>query len=94
MGNMAYKARHKVLGLCRSCSEKAAIGDFCAIHYYSNLQSNRTFYDRNFTRRNDLKQQRRVKYKNEGRCTDCGIKLLEDEGVRCINCKSNAVRRV
>ena len=94
MGDKAYTDSHKALGLCIKCSAKATIRGFCATHYYSQLQSDRHYHDRNFIERNKVKAQRKASYKEKGRCTDCGIKLLEDEGVRCVNCKSGAERRI
>ncbi len=50
---LAYQRRHRELGLCRSCSEKAFKWGFCRKHYTIGLERH---YDRAASRRISLQQ--------------------------------------
>ena len=87
----AYKKRNKELGLCLKCGEKAEVREFCALHYWTQLVSDRNYHKRNKEWRNKIKNDRRKKYKEEGKCVKCGKKLIEGDGIACVNCKSGRV---
>ncbi len=53
LASLAYQRRHRELGLCRSCSEKAFKWGFCRKHYTIGLERH---YDRAASRRISLQQ--------------------------------------
>lgn len=93
MGNKAYKDRHKEQGLCRFCSEKAIIKGYCQKHYSNQKQTDRRYYRRNSQKRIDYKTRWQKKHISEGKCMECGIKLIEGEGLKCVNCAIGAHER-
>ncbi len=74
MGNQKYKQKHKRLGLCRECSEKATHGRSCEKHRIKNVVRCRKKMER---------------YRKEGRCY-CSRPLLpediEAKRTHCIIC--------
>ena len=94
MGDMAYKNRHKALGLFQSCSRKVLHRGLCLTHYWNKLLCERKYYDLNFSNVRKTQDARRKRYAEEGRCRDCGVSLIEGEGVRCINCNTVSNNRV
>ena len=88
MGDKAYKLRHKKLGLCISCTQPANTGDYyCIEHRYKKQRCDIRYYYKNKVERRHQVEARRQRYKEEGKCPDCGIPLIEGEGVYCINCQ-------
>ena len=87
MGNQAYKNRHKEQGLCVSCSRLAVPGDYyCTLHRYTHQLTDMGYYWRNKEVRDAKVRMRREELKSEGKCPDCGVLLIEGEGVKCANC--------
>lgn len=90
MGDAEYKRKHKKLGLCVDCSEKAAPKTIrCPDHYYSHLKALRKYNAKNKDKINQAVRELRKKYIKEGRCTGCSAPLrFEDKGhERCVNCR-------
>lgn len=79
MGNASYKKRHKELGLCLDCSQRATHGCRCEIHWIN-------------TRLNVAVSMKRLrsKHKENGECIRCG-KPLHDEMdagyAKCLTCR-------
>ncbi len=53
-------------------------------------ENSRQKYNKNPLERLRERKARRIRYKQEGRCTECGILLIEGEGKRCVNCVISA----
>ncbi len=84
-----YK-KHKELGLCVWCNEKTYKGTVhCEKHYIFNLDNSRNYGAKNRKKQRDYAKKKRLRFKDEGRCVNCGIPLdVEVDGshVTCINC--------
>jgi predicted RNA-binding Zn-ribbon protein involved in translation (DUF1610 family) len=91
----SYRARQKAKGLCPSCGEKAVEGRTnCAYHAKQCIDASWRFWQRNgaiMRERNRIASiSKRLKRKDEGRCTRCGMPLWPDVDagrVKCINCR-------
>ncbi len=84
-----YDRRNKRVesGLCRYCLEKAVPGfQFCLKHIYLHRASIKRFHLNH--RESEIKRvhERRLRLKAERKCINCGMPLIEDEGVKCTNC--------
>jgi hypothetical protein len=90
VGNTAYRTMHKAAGLCIFCSEKAMPdSQFCLKHYYTHSLAMKKQYEKNQVERCAYRVRRYWQMVEEGRCVDCGIKLIEeDTGRRCVNCET------
>ena len=88
MGNAVYKRKHKELGLCRDCPTPAAIRGHCLKHYWRRLSRDREYQEEHREERNKYSKNWQRKNAAEGRCTHCGIPLIEGEGRKCVNCNS------
>ena len=83
-GNLKYRAKHREVGLCIKCPERATHGEFCRKHWLD---------------KNDRDRRRRAKLRIErglaGLCRDCGRVLdpeSDGDSSRCINCGSHEHR--
>lgn len=71
-----YEARHRKIGLCIKCSDKAVYGtDYCAKHLHARRQLNK---------RASARQRERRKANN--RCTRCGGPKQREGLAYCNNC--------
>jgi len=87
MGDANYKRLHTELGLCLECSRPSLVGvKYCGIHLYRERERRRGCGSNYKERKKITSRLRYLRYKEEGRCACCGIKLVEGEGVRCMNC--------
>jgi hypothetical protein len=86
--NNLRRKNHRLQGICIFCS-KPAMPDraYCYYHYVTSLLSVKKYRNINRDKMNEKSRIKRIKYKSEGRCIECGIKLIEDETYRCTNCK-------
>lgn len=79
-------------GLCRYCLEKAIPGFlYCLKHIYTDRASSHRYSLSHREARARKSAERFQRLKAEGRCTDCGIPLIEGEGIRCVNCAAKNV---
>ena len=92
MGNTAWKQRHRELGLCTECSEKALLmSSRCAEHEYSHNINNKKSRENNLDGERERKRKHIKLYILNNRCRACSTPLDEDadEGYRtCMNCRS------
>ena len=72
MGNNEYKKRHKDLGLCVDCSDKAVYGTRCAKHTYNLMLSFRKHYYNNRKKFLDYAKKQRKQRIEAGQCPVCG----------------------
>ena len=74
-----YKLRHKSQGLCVECSNKAILGQKrCILHSWNHCI---------------FRGELRRRWESEGRCRQCGILLMEEEGRYCVNCSMHRYRQ-
>ena len=52
------------------------------------------WYGRNFAVKIIQVHLRKMRLISEGKCKDCGVVLIEDEGQRCVNCSDSSLRRM
>lgn len=88
MGDKAYKERHKALGLCQDCSSPAEIKGYCLKHYWRRLVKDRQYSEEHRQEINERVKRWHLKNIEQGRCSHCGVPLIEGEGKRCVNCSS------
>jgi hypothetical protein len=87
-GVKAYREKHKALGLCTSCPKPAFMGTtMCKEH----TLKHKIYYLKYNKEKSDYKHaqfaRRKERLKSEGRCIECGAKLIEEEtGLKCVNC--------
>ena len=95
MGDKKYKDRHRELGLCVSCSEKAVQGrSLCEKHLKTNLIATEKYKRNNrdkYLAQQKIYSDKRVKRReNNNLCIGCGRPLHyeADEGhKKCLNCR-------
>ena len=89
---MKYQNEHRALGLCVNCSKLAMRGNkYCTYCYQKHRKSDMDYYWRNKEARDMSREARYERLKEEGKCVTCGVRLLEDWGVHCVNCRHDAV---
>ena len=81
-----YKKWHKEKGLCLDCSSPAKIAGLCLKHYWRKAVYDRRYANEHQEERSEYHKNRRVRLAEEGRCTHCGVPLVEGEGRQCVNC--------
>ena len=99
-GLMAYKDKTKKLeaqrrwyqhqselGLCGKCLTKAFPGlTLCSRHLYKNQIAMKRYYQEHRTEITKIVFERSNRLQKEGKCRACGVKLIEGEGLFCVNC--------
>jgi len=88
MGNNLYKQRHKNLGLCTDCSEKALPGRTRCFTHDVNHRLWKEDPQKNHERTIKWKKY----WEENGLCKGCGAELDIDSSKYCMNCRSNNYR--
>jgi len=87
-----YRLKHLAQGLCAYCPRPAVKGTTRCIQCNAkHIELDREYYIKYAALLKKKKQERREKYKKEGRCPTCSIPLLEEDladgYVNCENCR-------
>jgi len=81
------RQKHRELGLCQKCSSPAVGGVYCAEHWYLHQRKMREYCNRNSEVLKNKNYERYKRMMEEGRCRDCGVKLIEGEWIMCMGCR-------
>ena len=78
---------HIGMGLCGKCLNRAFPGlTLCPKHLYENQMNRKRYYQKHRTEMINKTNERSNRLQEEGKCRTCGIKLIEGEGIFCVNC--------
>ncbi len=86
MPSKAYRDRHKKAGLCTECTAPATEGRYCLPHLLTNRVYKKQNHERYAITQNRAFKERYYRLKHEGKCTNCGVPLIEGETSLCVNC--------
>lgn len=96
MANVEYVRRHKDLGLCIECNDKAVTGYIrCIYHLSVDNERHRRSYRKNREKKLE-KRRKEIKWRIENhRCRTCGAPMeAEWETRECPNCSTRTFRGV
>ncbi len=88
-----WRNRHRELGLCLSCNKPVVPnrGGLCILHGWQQRIRSSEYAENHRQKMAQCCKLRYDRLKSEGRCTQCGRKLNEDdEGVFCNGCRCKA----
>jgi hypothetical protein len=77
-----YKQKHKELGLCVNCSHIPEPGRIRCKSCLGRHNAANARYAR----------KKRKEWRENGRCTRCGLPLFNTKGVTCINCRQPYIK--
>lgn len=83
-----WRKRHNELkGICRRCYSKVFPGfKVCSKHLYESQLKWKRYYQKHGDTVRAKVIERSNRLQKEGKCRNCGIKLIEGEGILCVNC--------
>lgn len=72
MGDWKYKKKRIEQGICLMCSKPATAYRYCPKHYWWKLQIDRKYRREHKEYDEQVRAERKQRYRDEGRCPDCG----------------------